>query len=72
MDDSSSETVNLTNEKKGRSFNPLIFDSMSRCPVQPSLFRRLMAAGFVFFLVKGLVWIGIGAAAYFGFAASGG
>ncbi|MEC7128770.1 MAG: hypothetical protein VX109_04780 [Planctomycetota bacterium] len=44
---------------------------MSRCPVQPSLFRRLMAAGFVFFLVKGLVWLGIGAAAYFGFAASG-
>jgi hypothetical protein len=72
MDDSSSETVNLTNEKKGRSFNPLIFGPMSRCPVQPSLFRRLMAAGFVFFLVKGLVWIGIGAAAYFGFAASGG
>ena len=34
--------------------------AMSRCPVQPSLFRRLMAAGFVFFLVKGLVWLGIG------------
>ena len=71
MNDSSSETDNPTDQKEGRSFNPLIFGPMSRCPVQPSLFRRLMAAGFVFFLVKGLVWLGIGAAAYFGFAASG-
>ncbi len=44
---------------------------MSRGPVQPSLFRRLMAVGFVFFLVKGLIWLGIGAAAYFGLTAFG-
>jgi hypothetical protein len=29
-----------------------------------------MAAGFVFFLVKGLLWLGVGAAAYFGFFSS--
>lgn len=44
---------------------------MPRWLFQMSLFRRLMAAGFVFFLIKGLVWLGIGALVYFGFMASG-
>jgi len=44
---------------------------MPRRSFHTSLFRRFMAAGFVFFLVKGLVWLGIGALAYFGFVASG-
>ncbi|MGI9014781.1 MAG: hypothetical protein ACR2GY_11120 [Phycisphaerales bacterium] len=33
----------------------------SRCPVPgPRWFRRVMAGTFLFFLLKGLVWLGLG------------
>ena len=62
---------NPTNQKESNLFNPLIFNQMPRWSFQTSLFRRLMAVGFIFFLVKGLVWLGIGALVYFGLVASG-
>lgn len=62
---------NPTNQKESNLLNPLIFNQMPRWSFQTSLFRRLMAVGFIFFLVKGLVWLGIGALVYFGLVASG-
>ena len=58
MDDSSSKTDNSTNSRR-RSFNPLIFGTMSAVLSN----RHCSAASWplaLCFLVKGLVWLGIG------------